>query len=157
MTMQLLLVQHGEACAKDVDPDRPLTDRGAADVDRLAAFLGDAGVRVGRVIHSGKLRARQTAERLAAVLAPAVEIEVSGLIDPNDNPAAFDWQSGSWDSDTLVVGHLPFMARLVGHLVVADSQRSITAYRPGSIVCLQQDDAGDWAIAWMIRPELFGA
>ena len=53
MTMQLLLVQHGEACAKDVDPDRPLTDRGAADVDRLAAFLGDAGVRVGRVFVGG--------------------------------------------------------------------------------------------------------
>ena len=138
--MRLLLVQHGEACTKDVDPDRPLTDRGSADVDRLAGFLGDAGIRVGRVIHSGKLRARQTAARLAAVIAPGVELEVSGLINPNDNPAAFDWQSGSWDSDTLVVGHLPFMARLVAHLVIGDQDRSITAFRPGSVVCLQQDD-----------------
>ncbi len=154
--MRLLLVQHGEACAKDVDPDRPLTDRGAADVDRLANFLGDADIRVGRVIHSGKLRARQTAARLAAVVAPGVELEISGLINPNDNPAAFDWQSGSWDSDALVVGHLPFMARLVAHLVVDDQLRLITAYRPGSIVCLQQGDGGQWLIAWMIRPELLG-
>ena len=155
--MRLLLVQHGEASAKDVHPDRPLTDRGAADVDRLAAFLGNAGIRVGRVIHSGKQRARQTAARLAAVLAGGIELEVSGLINPNDNPAAFDWQSGSWEKDTLVVGHLPFMARLVSHLVTGDSGRTITAYRPGSIVCLEQYDDGHWAIAWMIRPELLAA
>lgn len=154
--MRLLLVQHGEACTKDVDPDRPLTDQGAMDVDRLAAYLGNAGIRVGRVIHSGKLRARQTAARLAAVVAPGVELEVSGLINPNDNPAAFDWQSGSWDSDTLVVGHLPFMARLVAHLVSGDQGRSVAAFRPGSMVCLQQDDAGQWLIDWMIRPELLG-
>ena len=67
--MKLYLVQHGEACAKDVDPDRPLTDAGKADVERLAAFLGQVGIRVDRVIHSGKLRAVQTAERLAGVLA----------------------------------------------------------------------------------------
>lgn len=154
--MRLLLVQHGEARAKDVDPDRPLTDLGAADIDRLAVFLGSAGIRVGRVIHSGKLRARQTAARLAAVVAPGTELEVSGLIGPNDNPAAFDWQSGSWDSDTLVVGHLPFLARLVAHLVSGDHELLITAYRPGSIVCLQQGDDGQWLIAWMIRPELLG-
>ena len=152
--MRLLLVQHGEACAKDVDPDRPLTDQGASDIDLLAAFLGNAGIRVGRVIHSGKLRARQTAARLAAVLSPGVEIEASGLINPKDNPAAFDWQSGSWDSDTLVVGHLPFMAKLVAHLVTGDQKRSITAYRPGSVVCLRQDDDKRWSIDWMIRPEL---
>ena len=55
--MKLYLVQHGEACAKDVDPERPLTDQGNADTDRLAAFLKQAGIQVERVIHSGKLRA----------------------------------------------------------------------------------------------------
>lgn len=154
--MKLLLVQHGEAFVKDVDPDRPLTERGAADIDRLAAFLGDAGIRVGRVMHSGKLRAQQTAARLAAILAPGVAPEVSGLIDPNDNPAAFGRQSGSWDSDVVVVGHLPFMARLVAHLVAGDQDLPVTAYRPGSVVCLQQDDEGRWSIVWMIRPELLG-
>ena len=154
--MKLLLAQHGEACEKAVDPDRPLTDRGAADVDRLAGFLGAAGIRVGRVMHSGKLRARQTAARLGAVVAPGVELEVSGLINPNDNPAAFDWQSGSWDSDTLVVGHLPFMARLVAHLVTGDQEQSVVAYQPGSVVCLQQLDGEAWSIAWMIRPQMLG-
>jgi phosphohistidine phosphatase len=152
--MKLYLLQHGEACAKDIDPDRPLTDRGKADVDRLASFLKHADVSVERVIHSGKLRAVQTAERLAKAIAPGAELESSGIINPNDNPKAFDWQSDSWDRDTLVVGHLPFLAKLVSHLVVEDDSRAITAYRPGSIVCLQRENATHWQIDWMIRPEL---
>lgn len=152
--MKLFLVQHGEAHAKSVDPDRPLTDRGIEDVDRLADFLDKAGVRIERVIHSGKLRALQTATRLADVIATGVEPEASGLLNPNDNPKAFDWQSESWDRNTLIVGHLPFMARLVSHLVTGDENRSVVAYLPGSIVCLEPDENARWSINWMIRPEL---
>ena len=155
--MKLYLVQHGEACAKDIDPERPLTARGSEDVRRLGEFLAGAGVRVERVIHSGKLRARQTAECLAGLLAPDVTLEESGLINPKDNPKAFDWQSGSWDRDTLVVGHLPFMARLVSHLVTGDENRAVSVFRPGSIVCLELDDDDRWMIAWMIRPELLAS
>ena len=152
--MKLYLVQHGEACAKDVDPERPLTDRGVQDVEHLAAFLARAGVRVERVIHSGKRRAAQTAQRLARAVAPGVEPEESGLINPNDNPKAFDWQSESWGQDCLVVGHLPFMARLVSHLLVDDEDRPTVAFEPGSIVCLERGDAARWHLCWMIRPEL---
>lgn len=153
--MKLFLVQHGEACAKEVDPDRPLTDQGRADVGRLADFLLKAGLRAERVIHSGKLRARQTAERLGDAIAPGVALEESGLINPNDNPKAFDWQSESWDRDTLVVGHLPFMARLVSHLVLGEEDRPVSAFQPGSVVCLEHDEDARWLVAWMIRPELF--
>ena len=154
--MKLYLVQHGEACTKDVNPDRPLTDQGEADIDRLAEFLKQAGIQVDRVLHSGKLRAVQTAERLANAIAPGVEVEASGLINPKDNPKAFDWQSESWDRDMLVVGHLPFMAKLVSHLVIEDDDKLIAAYQPGSIVCLERLKDAHWLINWMIRPELLG-
>ena len=152
--MKLYLVQHGEAYTKEQDPQRPLSADGVADVERLAEFMRAAGIRVQRVIHSGKLRARQTAEKLAKTMAPEVEPETSGLMNPNDNPAAFDWQSESWNRDTLIVGHLPFMAKLVSHLIVDDEDKLIAAYQPGSIVCLEHAD-GRWQINWMIRPELF--
>lgn len=154
--MKLYLVQHGEACTKEVNPDRPLTDQGAADIERLATFLKQAGVQVERVIHSGKCRAEQTAQQLAKAIAPGVELEISGLINPNDNPKAFDWQSESWDRDTLIVGHLPFMSKLVSHLLIDDENRLITAYQPGSIICLEHTSDGQWQINWMIRPELLG-
>ena len=139
--MRLLLVQHGEACAKEIDPDRPLTDRGKDPVWR-------------RFRSSGKLRARQTAARLAEAIAPGVVLETSGLIHPNDNPRAFDWQSGSWDRDTLVVGHLPFLARLVSHLLIGDEDRTITAFEPGTVACLELGEGSQWRLVWMIRPEL---
>ncbi len=152
--MKLFLVQHGEACAKDVDPERPLTERGKADVARLADFLLKAGVQADQVIHSGKLRARQTAERLADAIAPGVALTESGLINPNDNPKAFDWQSECWDRETLVVGHLPFMARLVSHLVMGNQDRPVNAFQPGTVVCLEHDGDTRWLVAWMIRPHL---
>ncbi|MFW2372213.1 MAG: phosphohistidine phosphatase SixA [Gammaproteobacteria bacterium] len=151
--MRLYLVQHGEACAKEVDPERPLSDQGKHDIDQLAALMLDTGNRVGRVIHSGKRRAQQTAERLARAMAPDVELETSGLINPNDDPAAFDWHSESLDRDTLIVGHLPFMAKLVSQLMFNDKDRHVVSYRPGSMVCLETDQ-GIWKINWMIRPEL---
>jgi phosphohistidine phosphatase len=154
--MKLYLVQHGEACAKEVDPERPLTQQGRADIERLAAFLRRAGIRVERVIHSGKLRAVQTAACLAGALAPGVDAESSGIINPNDNPEAFDWQSGSWDRDTLVVGHMPFMGRLVSHLVVNDADRPLTDWRPGTAVCLGCKEDDRWRIEWMIRAQLLG-
>lgn len=152
--MKLYLVQHGEACSKKDNPDRPLTRHGQENIESLAALLAGTGVKVERVIHSGKLRATQTAECLAKVIAPGVELEASGLINPNDNPNAFDWQSESWSSDTLIVGHLPFLAKLVSHLVVNDENKLVTAFLPGSIVCLERDDNTHWQINWMIRPEL---
>jgi phosphohistidine phosphatase len=152
--MRLYLVQHGEAVAKGVDPGRPLSANGVADVERLAAFLSRAGVRVERVMHSGKRRALQTAECLAAAIAPQVAPEENGLLGPADNPAAFDWQSESWEGDALVVGHLPFMERLVAHLVLDDDRRAITRFAPGTVVCLQRGDDGRWQVLWMLRPEL---
>lgn len=152
--MKLYLVQHGAACAKETDPARPLTTEGRADVERLAMALARAGVRVQRVIHSGKLRAAQTAELLAPAIAPGVDLETSGLIDPHDDPRAFDWQSGSWDRDTLIVGHLPFLAKLAAHLVLGDEAQPLLAFEPGTLVRLAHVDSARWVIEWVIRPEL---
>lgn len=153
--MKLYLVQHGQAAAKELDPARPLTEQGKEDIERLAEFLRQTELRVERVLHSGKLRARQTAELLADVLAPGLTPETSGLLNPNDNPKAFDWQSESWDRDVLVVGHLPFLAKLVAHLVAGNENLPVAALQPGSMICLERIE-GHWQIAWMVRPELFG-
>lgn len=149
--MRLYLVQHGEACRKDVDPARPLTKGGRKDVERLAGLLEDMGVVVTRVVHSGKLRAEQTAARLAKTVAPGVAPEVSAHIAPDADPAGFDWRG---EGDALVVGHLPFMGRLVSLLVAGDAERPTVAYEPGTAVCLERDDGGRWRIAWMVRPEI---
>ncbi|MCW8955746.1 MAG: phosphohistidine phosphatase SixA [Gammaproteobacteria bacterium] len=151
--MRLYLVQHGEACTKQIDPERPLTDQGKADINRLASFLQQAAIRVECVIHSGKLRAQQTAECLAKSIAPDVKLEISNLINPNDAPDSFDWQSICQDRNTLVVGHLPFLEKWLSVLLLGDEKPMISAYQPGSMVCLESDQ-GQWRIKWMLSPEL---
>jgi phosphohistidine phosphatase len=62
-----------------------------------------------------------------------------------------------WSDDALLVGHLPFLARLAGRLLGASDERPVIAFQPGSIVCLARDAAGMWVIACMMRPELLPA
>ena len=64
--MKLYLVQHGEAHSKDTNLERPLTQKGRIDVNKMSDFMNIAGVVVKQVYHSGKLRAKQTAEVFSA-------------------------------------------------------------------------------------------
>ena len=75
--MTLYLVQHGEAKAEAEDPEWPLTARGRDDIGCLAALLARTGVRVARLDHSGKRRAQETAELLAAAVAATPWREVA--------------------------------------------------------------------------------
>jgi len=152
--MRLYLVQHGEALAKEADPDRPLSDQGRRDIERLSGFLASRKFRVSHVWHSGKTRARQTAELLAAAMAPGLAAEARAGLAPNDSTEKFAGTLATWHEDAMVVGHLPFMARLVSRLVADNNDGTVVAYLPGSLVCLERDAGGAWAIAWMLRPEL---
>lgn len=150
--MRLYVVQHGEALAEEVDPARPLSERGRADVQRLTAFLAERGVGAARIVHSGKTRARQTAEALAdGITAPIEEIEGLGPNDPTDDLAR---RASLWAGDTVIVGHLPFLGRFVACACGGKARDGIVAYRPGSLVCLERAENGVFRIAWMVRPEL---
>jgi phosphohistidine phosphatase len=153
--MKLYLAQHGEAVPKDENPERPLSEQGQRDVRAIAALLQSAEVRVDRVWHSGKTRAEQTARLLAGALLPrGRKPQAIEGIGPNAPVAEFSVDADVWEDDTLVVGHLPFMARLVALLTTGDSDRDIVAYCPGSVVCLERADAGHWVVLWMIRPDI---
>ena len=152
--MRLYLVQHGAALAREVDPERPLSEAGREDVRALAGFLRDAGVRVERVWHSGRLRAEQTAQLLAKSVLPRGRIEQVGGIGPEDDVAGFVSDADVWEQDTLVVGHLPFLSRLVAWLVVGSTEREIAGFKPGSLVCLERREVDHWMVSWMLRPEL---
>ncbi|MBI3373572.1 MAG: phosphohistidine phosphatase SixA [Betaproteobacteria bacterium] len=152
--MRLYLVQHGEAQPESVSPERELTPRGRSDVERLASLLGARSVRVARVVHSGKTRARQTAEILAGRVAPRIAPEVLECINPNDPVAPVAERARAWTEDSLLAGHLPFVGRMVALLVTGREEPPLVAFQPGSAVCLERDAAGRWVIVWMLRPEL---
>ena len=84
--VRLYLVQHGLAKSADDDPLRPLTEEGADDVSRVARLATSRlGVQVERIVHSGKTRARGTAEIWAALV--GFDSEEDDGLAPNDDPA----------------------------------------------------------------------
>jgi phosphohistidine phosphatase len=152
--MRLYLVQHGAALAKEADPTRPLSEAGRQDVQSMADFLRGAGIRVERLWHSGKSRAQQTAQLLAKAVLPRGRIEQVGGIGPDDDVAGFVSDADVWEQDILVVGHLPFLSRLVARLVAGDPEHEVVGFLPGSVVCLERRDVDRWILLWMIRPDL---
>ena len=152
--MKLYLAQHGHAVSREQDPERPLSDQGEQDVHSMAARLGRAGVRVTRVWHSGKRRAEQTAGILAKKVLSGRNTECIKGLGPNDPVAEFATDADVWDEDTLVVGHLPFMSRLLSLLLVNDAGHELVRFSPGSVVCLEHDATDCWVISWLLRPEL---
>ena len=152
--MKLYLVQHGDAVAKEVNPERPLSDQGRIDVENVTRFLARAGINVPVILHGGKRRTAQTAELLAGGVGQSASPDKVSGIDPLDPVAPFAQTVAEWTSDTMVVGHLPFLGKLVSLLVTGDETPSVVAFGPASVACLERGQGDRWTLDWMIRPEL---
>jgi phosphohistidine phosphatase len=66
--MLIYLVRHGNAVPEQTDPACPLSEIGRAEVEATAKELLAEGAKIDEVWHSGKLRAKQTAEILAKTM-----------------------------------------------------------------------------------------
>lgn len=152
--MRLYLLQHGDAVPEAMNRERPLSEKGRVDLKRLARFVGWSGFRAARILHSGKLRARQSAELLAPEMGEGAAPEATPGLNPGDPVEPVAAQAAGWPDDTLLVGHMPFLGRLAALLVCGDPERPVAAFQPGSMACLERDESGRWSIAWMLRPDL---
>jgi phosphohistidine phosphatase len=130
----LYLVRHGEATSKEQNSERPLTDSGAKQVEQIAAWLTSTKLPVDEIRHSEKLRAQQTAEILAQHLGlPELPAETPGL-NPNDDVQLVADSLSRATKSLMLVGHLPFMGRLVGCLVVGDPEQTVARFEAGGVV-----------------------
>jgi phosphohistidine phosphatase len=146
---QLYLVRHGEAHAEGDDSQRTLTKGGRAGVEAIARWAARAGVRPDRICHSGKTRARETAEILQRRLRVSDVVAVNGIA-PTDEPEAFAQIIGGND---MVVGHLPFLSRLTSFLLIGDADRTLIDFAPGAMICLTKAD-NEWRLAFAITPQM---
>ncbi len=152
--MQLYLVQHGEAASKEEHPDRPLTDKGISDVRMVLDALPSRLLPIDRILHSGKTRARQTAELIADRLAPPTGVGEADGLAPDADASIWRERLKGDDRTLMLVGHLPHLARLASLLLTGDPDASVLTFRPGGIVCLERGGQGDWSVCWMVIPEL---
>ncbi|MDH3690196.1 MAG: phosphohistidine phosphatase SixA [Gammaproteobacteria bacterium] len=152
--MAVFLSQHGKSAPKEIDPNRGLTEEGAAEVRRVASLLKQGGVSVAGIQHSGKYRAKQTAEIFAAALKLAKGVTACEGINPLDDVTVFATRLDA-AVDHLYVGHLPFMQRLVSCLITGDPERSVVTFQNGGVVRLDyNDESMSWIIKWVLVPNL---
>ena len=151
--MRLFLVQHGDALPKDADPDRPLSDRGRQDIQRLTEWLMSQNVQIGEVLHSGKTRAEETAEILRPLLATHGKVNKSEGLAPNDSPDAFLRRLRDSETDTLIAGHMPFVARTVSQALTVAPDRQLVEFVPGSVAGLERGNDASWRLFLFARPE----
>ena len=152
--MLLYLVQHAEAKREAEDPARDLTEKGRLDIERVSHHLQRLKVQVKQIFHSGKTRARSTAKVLARHLQPPAGVSAAPGLAPLDDPEIWGGRIAKMDEDILLVGHLPHLGKLAALLVSGDKERSVINFQMGGAVRLRRMAAGQWAVEWMIIPEI---
>ena len=153
--MNLYLVQHGEARDKAEDPERSLSDVGAGNAERVARFLSEnMTLKIEKIVHSGKARARQTAQIMADHFRPARGLEASDGLNPLDDPGVWATRVNDMTEDIMLVGHGPHLKRLASLLITGDAEKDVIELRHAGIFCLDRSDPGDWAIRWVLIPDM---
>ena len=152
--MFLYMIQHGEAVSKDIDPERSLSDRGVVDVKKVAAYAAaHCKMMAGAdIVHSGKLRAKQTAEIFAETLGLSDPEQSDGL-KPMDDPAIWQRRFSAIKHDRILVGHLPYTRRLGSLLLTGNMESDIIQFRMGGIVALRREEE-IWSLQWQLIPDI---
>jgi len=117
---EIYLVRHADAgdpgAWQGADADRPLSSKGTRQAERMGKFLAGIGLHPDRIVSSPKLRARQTADIVAAAVGTSVTLDdrlAEGfdlarlravIVEPNS-------------SRTMLVGHDPDFSDLVAELL----------------------------------------
>jgi phosphohistidine phosphatase len=147
--MEFYLVRHGEAVRQSVDGQRPLSKDGRLDVERLGRAAAARGVNPGKILHSGLLRAEQTAEILSRNLGALENVSQLSGLRPDDEPFFAKAELESSTIPLMLVGHLPHMGRLAATLITGDPQRAIVEFAPATMICLSYADRR-WKILWKL-------
>lgn len=140
--MRLYLVHHGDAVGPDVDPMRPLSAHGSEAVEVLASRAAGRGVRPDVIWHSGKLRARQTAEVFRRLCNPLAVFSATRGLQPDDPP---QWMADQLAGETravMLVGHMPHLVRLRQLLLAGRADVFGPDFPLHGMVTLQAQDGG---------------
>jgi phosphohistidine phosphatase len=153
--MNLYLVQHGEAKDEAEDPTRSLSDVGARNAEKVAGFLSrNMELKPEKIFHSGKTRAHQTAQIMADHFHPVQGLDVADGLNPLDDPTIWARRVNDMIQDAMLVGHGPHLKRLASLLIGGDSEKEVIQLHYAAVFCLNRSETGNWAIRWVLIPEM---
>ncbi len=159
--MRLYLVHHGVAVGPDEDARRPLSAVGLAGAARVAGLAAAKGAKPEVVWHSGKLRAKQTAQEFWRACNALAEFAVTRDLQPDDPPQWMRDRLRGETRDIAIAGHFPYLPRLLALLVTGGNPGASIVTQGSSlaphgfpingIVALVTDDEGEtWRELWRI-------
>ena len=145
--MQVILVHHAHAVGPGDDARRSLSPRGHTQAEALAARASTAGCRPDTIWHSGKLRARQTAEAFLRACNPSADFRMVRGLHPGDPP---EWMRDELVAEpraVMVVGHMPQIAALA-RVMSPDSE----PFPLHGLIALERNERGQLAESWRAEP-----
>lgn len=145
-TQKIILARHGESTSTLENSERPLAITGRQHAEQMASWLNGCGYCVEEIVHSSKLRARQTAKIFGSRLGVhAVHVREMPGLRPHDDPAqAADIVEGDRRS-IMIVSHLPLLNRLASLLLVGDPSRLQFQFSDAGTLILAKVNGG-WRI-----------
>ncbi len=131
-----------------------MTPEGEKEVDRLAELAAAFNISVLLISHSGKARAKETAIIMANHLKPAASAKEMKGLSPNDDVTGIVKNLHPAEN-IMLVGHLPFLEKLVSYLVTGTTDLALVRFQRGGIVCLDKDAEDQfWYIKWALMPDM---
>jgi phosphohistidine phosphatase len=155
--MNLYLVRHADAVDAEIDPNRPLSERGRNQVRAVARLLAPGGVlRPEEIWHSPLVRARETAVLLKEQLGLAAPLVETPELEPDVDPQVIAIRLRSVRQRIAIVGHEPHLSALASLLVAREAQPPVFVMKKGAVLTLE-GAAEHWAVRWHVSPELIGS
>jgi phosphohistidine phosphatase len=162
--MNIYLLRHGPAVERGSakyrnDSDRPLTAEGRAKVKRIALAMGAMKLRFDAILSSPFVRARETAELVAAGLKPQRKVTLCAALAADAEPAEILSYLASMKpvpTDVLLVGHQPYLGNLAS-LLLANTSPDALEFKKGGLAKLAvgASPSGRRAtLEWLLTPRL---
>jgi len=152
--MKIYLMQHGKPVSKEEDPNKPLSEQGRDDVERVSRFIKMCDVTIDEIFHSGKTRAKQTAEIVMSQLNPGQNPKEKSGLSSLDDVEGIASEINERDKDLFIAGHLPHLGKLISLLVTGNDSFPVVGFQQGGLVCLEKKEEVGWTISWMLVPQI---
>jgi phosphohistidine phosphatase len=153
--MYIYLIQHALSKSKEEDPERGITEIGRIETIKIAEYFKTLNPEIHVIWRSSKKRAEETAEIFAGILGIDNRILEHSNLSPNDPVDPLLTALEKMHRNIIIVGHLPFLAKLLSQLTSGRDNCQLVNFRNSGIICLERD-ANQWKINWITTPENVG-
>jgi len=149
--MKLYLIQHGLSLSEEQDPQKPLSEEGKDETQKMGRFIKAEKICVASIWHSKKMRSIETVKIITEYI-EKTDINERVDLNPNDDVGKIKEELEAVRQDIMIVGHLPFLQKLASLLLFENEENDSITFKNSGIICLEYQEK--WKLLWKITPDL---